>query len=441
MRHVSLPAIVVGVCALLIGCAAPGQGAENEPGETAAVGAEPTPPAQATAPPAAEPVTPAPPPEAAPPFDVWLAGLRAEARGRGVSEATLDAALTGIAPLPKVLEYDQRQPEFTRTFWDYIGRAVDPSRIARGQDLLAQHAGLLARAEARFGVPAHVLVAFWGLETDFGRHFGGFPVVEALATLAHDRRRSAFFRQELLLALDILERGDIPAPRMVGSWAGAMGHFQFLPSTFTRHAVDADGDGRRDIWGSLPDAVLSAGNFLGNLGWRAGELWGREVSLPEGFDYALADGQVEKPLAAWQALGVRRADGRPLPVAEMEAALLVPAGHQGPAFLVYPNFRVILDWNRSELYALAVGHLSDRLAGRPGLSVERPADLQPLRPSDIARLQAALADLGFDPGPADGMLGPRTRGALRAWQQAHRLPADGYPTRAMIGRIVAEAEA
>lgn len=439
MRPLPLP---VGLlCGLLMvgGCAADGQGgqvaatpetaAEAAPEEAAPARAPEPEKTQARAATAAEP----------PPFDQWLVGLRAEARGRGVSEATLDAALVGIAPLPKVLEYDRRQPEFTRTFWDYMRRAVDPARIARGQEMLARHGDILARAEARFGVPAHVLVAFWGLETDFGRHFGGFPVVEALATLAHDPRRSAFFREELLLALMILERGDIAAPRMVGSWAGAMGHFQFLPSTFTRHALDADGDGRRDIWGSLPDAILSAGNFLSNLGWQAGELWGREVSLPPGFDYALADGTVEKPLADWRALGLRRADGGPLPVAEMTAALLLPAGHRGPAFLVYHNFRVILDWNRSELYALAVGHLSDRLAGRPALSVAAPADLAPLRLGDIRRLQKALADLGFDPGPADGMLGPRTRGALREWQKSRNLPADGYPTRTMIERIAGEA--
>ncbi|MEE8499346.1 MAG: lytic murein transglycosylase, partial [Kiloniellales bacterium] len=293
-------------------------------------------------------------------FDAWLEGVRREAAAAGISETTIEAALTGLAPIERVLELDRRQPEFTRTFWAYLDRAVTAQRIERGRGLLAQHRGLLERVRRRYNVQPRYLVAFWGLESDFGKNTGGFPVIAALATLAYDARRGAFFRAQLLDALRILDRGHVDPARMQGSWAGAMGQLQFIPSTFMTYAVDFDGDGRRDIWTDLPDVFASAANFLAGIGWRGDELWGREVRLPAGFDWELASLKVRKPIADWQRLGVRRADGSALPRADISGAIVLPAGHQGPAFLVYGNFDKILTWNRSLLYAIAVGYLSDR---------------------------------------------------------------------------------
>lgn len=371
-----------------------------------------------------------PPP---PPFDGWLAEVKAEAKRRGISEETLTAAFDGVTPIDKVLEYDRSQPEFTRTFWQYLDRAVTEGRIERGRALLREHADLLRRVEAKYGVQPRFLVSFWGLETNFGDYTGGFPVVDAVSTLAHDRRRSEFFRAELFHALTILDEGHIPKAQMKGSWAGAMGQLQFLPSTFAAHAVDADDDGRKDIWGSLPDVFSSAANYLSNVGWQGDRTWGREVRLPDGFDLDLATMDVQKTLRDWQDLGVRRANGADLPiVAGMEGSVILPAGWQGPAFLVYENFHNILTWNRSTYYAIAVGHLADRLIGLPPLAAERPANERALSRDEVLEMQRRLNALGFDAGEPDGMVGPATRGAVKAYQKAADLPADGYPTPALL---------
>ncbi|EKV31516.1 Membrane-bound lytic murein transglycosylase B precursor [Caenispirillum salinarum AK4] len=405
---------------------------------TAACAATPTPeakpgpqtaapaPAASQAPTVAEPEQVGPAEQKA--FAAWLDDLRSEARERGIGEDTL-AALSGVEPLPRVLELDRSQPEFTQTFFGYVGRLVNDRRIEQGRERLRRHADLLREVEARYGVPARFIVAFWGLETNYGATFGGFPVLEALATLAWDTRRSDFFRRELLTALEIIDAGHIPADRMIGSWAGAMGHMQFMPTTFAAHATDATGDGRIDIWGSLPDAFASAANYLTNAGWNPNETWGREVRLPDGFDYALADGEVRKPLAEWAAMGLTRADGRPLPVVDgMNAALILPGGARGPAFLIYENFDTILDWNRSTLYAIAVGHLADRLVGLPPIAKAAPPDDRPLSRAEVMRMQTLLNDAGFPAGEADGVVGSRTRAALRAFQTAAGLPPDGYPS-------------
>lgn len=303
-------------------------------------------------------------------FPAWLAELKAEARGKGISQATLDAAFAGFdAPIDRVLELDKRQPEFRLGFWRYMGNAVTEERVELGRAFLAAHRELLDRVEAQYGVQKRFLVAFWGLETNYGSNFGSYPVVHALATLAYDPRRSGFFRTELFHALEIIDKGHIDAGHMQGSWAGAMGHLQFMPSTFNAYAVDGDGDGRRDIWGSLPDVFASAANFLSNLGWNGTQTWGREVQLPASFDYNLVSietfPETRKPLSEWAGLGVRAADGAALPYGDQEAALLLPGGYEGPAFLVYENYRHTLNWNRSILYAIAVGHLADRLTGHP----------------------------------------------------------------------------
>ena len=374
------------------------------------------------------------------PFDAWLEDLKSEARGRGVSNATLEAAFRQAEPIGRVIELDRRQPEFTLSFWRYMNNAVSETRVERGRALLREHAELLAEVEARYGVQPRFLVAFWGLETNYGDTFGNFPVIGALSTLAYDTRRSDFFRKELLTALGILEAGDIAPDRMEGSWAGAMGHLQFMPTTFAAYAADYDGDGQRDIWGSLPDVFASASNYLSSIGWKGDQTWGREVVLPAGFDYALVSiattPEIRKSLTQWAELGVRRADGGPLPADDdIEAALILPAGGEGPAFLVYDNYRRILSWNRSILYAVAVGHLADRLVGKPPLSVAPPAGETRLSREEVKEIQRLLGDLGFNPGGADGRVGPRTRDAIRAYQKSAGLVPDAYASPRLLASL------
>jgi membrane-bound lytic murein transglycosylase B len=374
-----------------------------------------------------------------PDFAAWLEGVRKEALERGISPATLDRVLTGLQPIPRVIELDQRQPEFVDTFLDYLDRRVTPTRIEEGRRQLQQQHALLAEIQRRYGIPPHILVALWGLETNYGSHLGDYPVPAALATLAFDARRSQFFRAQLFDALAILEAGHVTPEAMKGSWAGAMGHLQFMPSTFIGYAVDADGDGRKDLWHSLPDAFASAANYLKRLGWRSDEIWGREVRLPEGFDWELARLNLTKPVNAWSALGVRQADGSPLPRSELTGAIIVPQGHKGPAFLVYPNFNLIMNWNRSLSYALAVGHLSDRLRGLPELRLGQAARHERVTRQQVVDLQRQLEALGFAPGEADGVIGARTRMAIKAFQRSVGLPQDGYPSPEVMARVRAVA--
>ncbi len=300
--------------------------------------------------------------ETTPDFATWLEALKAEATAAGIRAEILEEAFAGVEPLPRVIELDRSQPEFTTTFADYIGKRVNEQRISRGKELLAEHAKVLDRVRAKYGVPPRFIVALWGLETNYGGYTGGFSVIAALATLAHDGRRSAYFREQLLAALRILDEGHITADAMQGSWAGAMGQSQFMPTSFTNYAVDFDGDGRRDIWGTHADVFASAANYLKQSGWRSGEIWGRRVALPAAFDESVAGLETAKSLADWQALGVRRADGSALPnVAGMEASVVLPGGAGGPAYLVYNNYRTIMRWNRSHFFATSVGLLADRL--------------------------------------------------------------------------------
>lgn len=368
-------------------------------------------------------------------FEVWMLALKMEARSAGISQATIDTALSGVTPIQRVTELDRKQPEFTQTFWDYLDKRVTPQRVERARRLLSTHRVLLNQVQARYGVQPRFLVSFWGLESNFGSHTGGFSVIRALVTLAYDERRAEFFRAQLLDALRILDNGHISAEAMQGSWAGAMGQVQFIPSTFMRYAVDFDGDRRKDLWGSLPDVFASAANYLGAIGWRGDETWGREVRLPEGFDYGLADLSKRKPIGDWQALGVRRPDGSDLPRADLEAAIVLPAGHKGPIFMVYNNYHSILRWNRSILYAIAVGHLADRIAGLPAMAAKRPAVEKPLRRADVKTMQGLLAALGFDAGVSDGVVGAKTRAALKEFQNQAGLAADGYPTHEVLGAL------
>ena len=297
-------------------------------------------------------------------FDAWIAELRAEALAAGISAPTVDAALDGIAPLPRVVELDRRQPEGRMTAREYLERVVPESRVRAARERLRRHRPLLEEVAARYRVQPRFIVALWGIETDFGRRTGGYGVVPALATLAWDGRRAAFFRGELLAALRILDEGHIAPADMKGSWAGAMGQSQFMPSSFLAYAVDHDGDGRRDIWTALPDVFASIANYLARVGWRDDRTWGRAVRLPPGFDDGLAGLDTVKPIGGWQALGVRRPDGSDLPARQLPASIVRPDGPGGGAWMVYDNFRATLRWNRSTYFALAVGRLADR-AGAP----------------------------------------------------------------------------
>jgi len=308
-------------------------------------------------------------------------------------------------------------------------KLVNDQRIEKGRRKLAENGKLLNEIGQKYGINPRFLVAFWGLETDFGRLAEGyFPTVAALATLAHDGRRGAFFREQLFAALKIIDQGHITPERMKGSWAGAMGHFQFIPTTFAAYAQDYDGDGKRDIWGNQADAYASAANFLTQSGWNDSETWGREVKLPKGFDFNLVGMSVKKPLADWQALGLRRTDGRDLPVADLQASVVAPAGAAGPAFLVYGNFRTIMVWNRSIYYALAVGNLADRLLGKPAFTTLGPENSRGLSFAEGKELQRLLTAQGFDTGGVDGVVGPKSREAIRNFQRQAGLTPDGHPS-------------
>lgn len=319
-------------------------------------------------------VTVAPPPSAAaeaavaPPraesFDSFLSGVRADALAAGVKPATLDAALAGVTHIDRVIELDRKQPEFSLSFDTYLERIVTPARIAEGKRKLEENRALLTAIEQRFGVQPRFVVALWGIETGFGRNTGGMSVISSLATLAYDGRRSAYFRTELMQALRILDQGHITPSAMVGSWAGAMGQCQFMPSTFVKFAVDWDGDGRRDIWRNRADALASAANYLSSEGWKDDQTWGRAVQIPDGLSLDLAGLDKTRTLAEWSRLGLRAADGKPLPQRDLRASLMLAEPGKGPPFLVYDNFRTIMKWNRSTFFALAVGHLADRIGDR-----------------------------------------------------------------------------
>lgn len=368
------------------------------------------------------------------PFDQWLDDLRKEAVGRNISAPVVDRALGGVQPIKRIIELDRRQPEFTQTFWRYLDQRVNTRRTNRGRKLVVQKQALLAPIAKKYGIPARFLVSFWGLETNFGDYTGKFPLFAALATLAHDARRADFFREQLLTALQLMQRGDVDETTKA-SWAGAMGNCQFIPSTYWAYAVDQDGDGKRDLWNSQGDIFASAGNFLAQSGWKAGETWGREVRLPKGFDLEAVGLETRKTVSQWQALGVRRIEGWDLPTSDIEGSIVLPAGRQGPAFLVYENFRTILKWNRSILYAVAVGHLADRIAGKGTFKTARPAKDIPLSRADMLDIQRILNTFGFDAGKPDGIAGSKTRAAIKAFQRKATLPPDGYPSFGLLERL------
>ena len=370
-------------------------------------------------------------PEARARFAAFIARLWPDAEVRGISRTTFDAAFAGITgPDLEILSRTRRQGEFGRPVWDYLVGAVSPGRIARGQAEAARLAKTLSAIEARFGVPRWIVLAFWGVESDFGVSGGTVPTIRALATLAEAGFRGTLFRDELLAALAILQRGDVTPERMKGSWAGAMGQVQFLPSSVLNHAVDFDGDGHRDIWGSQADALASIAAYLKNLGWDPALSWGYEVILPAGFDLARYRGDI----AEFTRRGLRRSDGKPLPGAGT-GSLFLPGGLGGPVFLISGNFEVIRAYNTADSYALAVGHLADRLTGGPALAAPWPTKAARLDKAGLEAMQTALRGLGFYAGEADGRAGPKLREAVRQYQIGQGLPADGYATPALLERL------
>ncbi len=369
-------------------------------------------------------------------FTDWLDGFYARALASGAPRPVLDRELSGLSPDPRVIAADGRQPEFAKPVSDYVKGAVTEGRVNLGRAKAAsipQFAGI----EARFGVPRAILIGVWAMESGYGAQQGDLDVIRSIATLAATGRRRPWAEGELLACLTIIGSGEAPRDRLKGSWAGAMGQTQMLPSTFLGSAVDGDGDGRRDIWTSAPDALASAASLLAKGGWRRGEGWAREVILPAGFDYGLSEGPEQTP-DWWKAKGVRRADGAPWTAADSAAGwvLLLPSGAAGPAFLAGPNHYAIRKYNNSVAYALSVGLLADRIGGGTGLVTPWPHET-PLSLSDRMAAQQALASKGFNPGTIDGVAGVGTRQALRAWQRSQGLPADGYLSPEVIRRLKA----
>lgn len=367
-------------------------------------------------------------------FDQCVQKLKARALQEQIAPAVVNSQMDSVQYVARVIELDRRQPEFTETFHNYLGQRVNEHRVQKGRTLLKQHYDLLLQLTHQYGIPPQYLVAFWGLETNFGAYLGKMNVLDSLTTLACDPRRSEFFTLELLEALRLVEAGVADHGTMLGSWAGAMGNMQFMPSAYRRFAVDADGDDKADLWNSLPDAFTSAAHFLNQLGWQRNLRWGREVLLPGDFDYALAGRDVRKPLAQWRQLGVRDVAGNRVPALDLAASVIVPSGHNGPAFVVYENFEVIMGWNRSEFYALAVGHLADRINGGGELKVA-PPDGERLSIETVQWVQQTLNTAGYDAGPADGIFGTRTKRALRKLQKEQGWVADGYLSDDVLQRL------
>ena len=372
-------------------------------------------------------------------FSQCIAGLQDRARAEHLPAWVVDDVMAKLEPQPRVIELDRAQPEFTQTFADYLYRRVTPGRIEQGRQLLNEYRPFLSELTSSYGVPGRYLIAFWGLETNFGANLGAMPTLDSLATLACDQRRSDYFADELITALTLLNRESLAPGEMRGSWAGAVGHTQFMPSAYLKYAIDGDHDGHINLWKSKRDALASAANFLANLGWVRGARWGREVLLPDDFPYAQTGLANRQPLSRWVGLGVTRVDKRRLPEADMQAAILLPAGHTGPAFLVYGNFNVIMKWNRSEFYGLTVGLLADRLIGAGGLARPPSTSEQALSRATIERMQDRLNHLGFEAGSVDGVMGPATRTALRAFQKSAGIIADGYPDNSTLSALAVEA--
>ena len=373
-----------------------------------------------------------------PAFTAWVEGVKAEARSKGISQRTLDGAFANVDLNERVIELNENQPEFSRAIWDYMDSAVSSDRVSKGRQMMRKYRKSMGRAERKHGVPSSIITAIWSLESNFGQNLGGFNVIEALATLGFEGRRAPFGREQLLAALRILENGDITAGRMIGSWAGAMGQTQFIPTVFLQYAEDGNGDGRRNLWDTRADVFASTANYLEQKGWVEDAPCFDEVRLPENFDHAQADIGTEKAVRDWSDLGVTLWDGRSLKRrtdqdANAPAAILLPAGHKGPAFIAYPNFKVVLAYNNAISYALAICQLSNRFSGGSSFHTPWPRGETPiLSRTDRVELQALLAQRKYDVGETDGVVGRRTREAIRGFQRSAGMKPDGFATLALL---------
>ncbi|MGV6809623.1 MAG: lytic murein transglycosylase [bacterium] len=376
-----------------------------------------------------------------PGFEHWKQNFRQQALAAGVSERTLDATFRHLLLDPKVIERDRHQAEFSRPIWRYLDSAVSTARLEKGSSLLVEHSDLLDKIYQRYGVEPEYLVAIWGIESNFGSNKGKRDIIRSLATLAYDGRRKTFAETELLAALKIIDRGDVMPDAMQGSWAGAMGHTQFIPTTYEKYAIDFDGDGKRDLIHSIPDALASTAHYLAQSGWQTKQAWGHEVRLPETFDWRLADPNQRMSLACWQHIGLTHTiHGQDLrqnshPTAHSFASLLLPAGYHGPAFMMQDNFRVIKRYNNANSYALAVGLLGNRLAKKPALVTAWPSEDKGLSRTEKKQLQHILTRAGFDTKGVDGLIGPNSQNAIRQWQLSIGIPADGYINKTLLNQL------
>lgn len=367
------------------------------------------------------------------PYEAWLTALEREALADGISQHAIAAAAPSLTYDQRIVNIDRGQRVFTQTFLQFSDRMAAAYRIQRGSALIKTYAPVFSRIDKQFGVPAPVIVAFWALESDFGANMGNYHSLSAIASLAYDCRRSDRFRAQLLDALRLIDRGDLTPDEMIGSWAGELGQTQMMPSEYFKYAVNLDGNGKRDLIHSVPDVLASTANYLAGLGWKRGEPWLTEVRVPSNLQWEQADLSVTFPRSKWAASGVTLADGRPLPADNLSASLLLPMGRFGPAFLVYPNFQVYLQWNNSLVYSTTAAYLATRIAGAAPLHPGTPPPA--LSFQDVKAMQALLTRAGYDVGNIDGFLGLKTRQAVRAMQMKYGLPADSYPTPDLLTRM------
>ncbi len=408
--------LAIGLALLPMGCGSAGSERYAAPRPAAA----PAPVAVAT-------------PEQRAGFDRWASGFRTRAQAKGIAPQVVERAMAVAAYDPDVIRLDRRQAEFARPIWEYLDSAVSDTRLANGRKALAEHGGVLGRIEARYGVPKEVVAAIWGMETSYGVNRGKKGIIPSLATLAYDGRRGAFFEEQLIAALRILQAGDVDPAHMLGSWAGAMGHTQFMPTSYLSYAVDFTGDGKRDIWSDNPtDALASAANYLAKMGWKTGQPWAVEVTVPAGFREA--GKATRKQPSQWQAQGVAAVRGGRIPD-HGPASILMPAGANGPALMIFDNFRVISRYNNADSYVMGVGLLSDQLAGRGGLVKGWPRSDRALSEAERKEVQSRLAGMGYYQGEIDGVTGSGTMEAVRAWQMAQGLAPDGYVNEALLKRL------
>ncbi|MEO1153336.1 MAG: lytic murein transglycosylase [Pseudomonadota bacterium] len=368
-------------------------------------------------------------------FERWISGFRGRAISQGIRPQVFDASFQGVRYNADVIQRDRNQAEFTKQIWEYLDSAVSETRIRNGKAALRDNRRVLEQIEATYGVEAEVVTAVWGLESAYGEYKGTTPIIGALATLAFDGRRGRFFEEQLVAALRIIQSGDVSPRGMTGSWAGAMGHTQFIPTSYLAYAVDFRGDGKRDIWSEDPtDALASTAAYLARFGWTKGQPWGVEVQLPRGFDFSQAGARVKKSPQTWAQLGVRDMAGRPVPN-HGEASILLPAGARGAAFMIFNNFHVIERYNAADAYVIGVGHLSDRIAGGPAIRADWPVADPPLRFSERQELQRRLTRAGFDTDGVDGIIGPNTISAIRSFQRSIGMTPDGYASYEILRRL------